>query len=191
MRTRGEFPAGFRIARVSLLSISCELSMASASSSVWVSCRQGRRQRCWIRSRRCSKNRSAGSLRRCQGRTTSVAPASCATAASVVCAALRPSRKSLSEKVAKRSVGWCQWGSHPAPICVPRSFSRTEIDGDEILERRRVGVRHVAADRGRVVGRVLLVGGLQHPRERLRLRPPSSSSPGTRRSRRLRAAARD
>ena len=54
----------------------------------------------------------------------SVAPVSWAMPDKVVCAALRPSMKSLSENVAYRSVGWCQCGSHPLPMCTPRSFSR-------------------------------------------------------------------
>ena len=53
--------------------------------------------------------------------------------------------------------------------------------GHDIHERRRVRVRHVTADGRRIVGRVFFVRLLEHPRERLRLRRPSSSSPGTRR----------
>ena len=94
---------------------------------------------------------------------TSVAPVSIAIAASVVCAAFRPSRKSLSLYVEYRSVGWCHCGSQPAPICAPRSFSRRLIAGDEVLERPGVGVGHVLADARRIVGRVLLVRRLERP----------------------------
>src|ERR1019366_6423597 len=59
----------------------------------------------------------------------SVAAVSVATALSVVCAAFRPRRKSLSLYVAKRSVTWCHCGSQPAPISRPRSSSRRLIAG--------------------------------------------------------------
>src|SRR6476646_12011326 len=65
----------------------------------------------------------------CQHYFLTVAPASSATAASVVCVAFNPSRKSASEYVLYKSVGWCHCGSHPFPICVPRSFSRTLSEG--------------------------------------------------------------
>jgi hypothetical protein len=52
-------------------------------------------------------------------------PANLPSAPSVVCAAFNPRRKSASENVANTSVGWCQCGFHPAPICAPLSFSRT------------------------------------------------------------------
>ena len=55
---------------------------------------------------------------------TIFAPASCATAASVVCAAFSPSRKSLSVNVANTSVGWCQCGSQPAADLRARARSR-------------------------------------------------------------------
>src|SRR5690606_22367656 len=45
-----------------------------------------------------------------------LAPASLATAPSVVCAALNPRRKSASENVTNRSVGRCQCGFAPWPV---------------------------------------------------------------------------
>jgi hypothetical protein len=53
-----------------------------------------------------------------------VAPTNCATAASVVCAALRPRRKSLSLRFLNMSIGWCHIGSQPDPTWEPRSSSR-------------------------------------------------------------------
>src|SRR4029078_9679275 len=75
---------------------------------------------------------TAGSLQRFADHFD-FAPASSATAPSEVCVAFSPSLKSLSENVANRSVGWCQVGFHPAPVCMPRSFSRRLIDGTKSM----------------------------------------------------------
>jgi hypothetical protein len=49
-------------------------------------------------------------------RPSTLAPTNIDTAANVVWAALKPRRKSASEKVTNRSVGWCQCGLARFPV---------------------------------------------------------------------------
>jgi maleate cis-trans isomerase len=92
------------------------------------------------------------------------------TAPSVFCAAFRPSRKSLSENVANTSVGWCQCGSQPLPICVPRSFSRSDTEATTSWKSTESVLVMWLPMTARIIRRVFLVGWFDGPGERVRLR---------------------
>ena len=98
-----------------------------------------------------------------------VTPVSSATAPSVVCAAFRPSRKSLS-RIGREQVGRLMPLRIPAAADLHAALVLAHADRrHDVHERRRVGVGHVRTDLRRVVGRVLLVGGVEEPGELLRL----------------------